>query len=63
EELEKSPDKPSWWKNPIKYTYNDRPVSELDGCVMIISEDDNSMPFDEFDWVEETFNATRYHLG
>lgn len=63
EELQNAEYKPSWWKNPIKFTYHDTPVRELDGCIMIMSSDDNSMNFDEFDWIEDTFNATRTHLG
>jgi hypothetical protein len=63
-EIENSFKKPMWWDKPIQHgKYGNTPVKELDGCVIITSEDDNSMPFDHFDWIENVFNARRYHLG
>jgi hypothetical protein len=56
-------EKPDWWINPVKYHYNNQPVNDLDGKIMIIGEGDNSIPFDHFDWIENIFNATRHHLG
>lgn len=55
--------KPDWWNNPLKYYYNNQPISDLDGKIMIVGESDNSIPYDHFDWIENTFNATRHHLG
>ena len=55
--------KPDWWTNPLKYYYNNQPISDLDGKIMIVGESDNSIPYDHFDWIENTFNATRHHLG
>ncbi len=63
DELENADYKPSWWKKPLQYTYYNVPIRELDGCVIIMSCDDNSMNYDEFEWLEDTFNATRTHLG
>lgn len=55
--------KPEWWANPIKFHYNDQPVGDLDGKIIIIGTEDNSIPYDHFDWIEHVFNATRHHLG
>lgn len=41
--------------------YND--VVELDGCIIVLSEYDNSIPYEDFDKIEKMFNANRYHLG
>lgn len=62
-ELEATPHKPDWWENPLPFVWNSTSITSIDGCVMIESTDDNSIPFDEFDWIEETFHARRYHLG
>jgi hypothetical protein len=64
-EIEKKAKKPDWWINPLNYYsygYN-KPISSLDGKIMLFSSDDNSIPYEQFDWIEETFNADRYHLG
>lgn len=63
EEIEALPEKPDWWNNPIKYHYNNQPVNDLDGKIIILGEGDNSIPYDHFNWIENTFNATRHHLG
>ena len=55
--------KPDWWTNPIKYHYNDMTVNDLDGSVMILGDGDNSFRWEDVDWIEETFNTTRRHLG
>lgn len=38
-------------------------ITSLDGCIVVLSEGDNTMPYDDFDQIEELFNAERYHLG
>jgi len=63
DEINTQDEKPDWWVNPHKYHYSEQSTGDLDGKIMIISEDDNSMPFDHFDWIENTFKATRHHLG
>ena len=63
EETEALEVKPDWWNNPLKYYYHNQPISDLDGKIMIVGESDNSIPYDHFDWIENTFNATRHHLG
>jgi hypothetical protein len=62
-EVETQDEKPDWWVNPTKYHYNDQPLNDLDGKIIIVGEEDNSMPFDHFDWIENVFNAKRHHLG
>jgi hypothetical protein len=61
--LEKCKNKPVWWNNPEKYSYMDITVQELDGKIIIVGESDNSIPYEEWDWIRSTFNATNYHLG
>lgn len=62
-EFESIEEKPDWWINPLKYYYNNQPIQELDGKIIIIGEGDNSIPYDHFDWIENIFNARRHHLG
>lgn len=38
-------------------------VVDLDGCIIVLSEYDNSIPHDDFEQIESMFNADRYHLG
>jgi len=63
DEIKAQDEKPDWWVNPHKYHYNEQPTDDLDGKIIIMGEGDNSMPYDHFDWIERTFNATRHHLG
>lgn len=62
-EVEAMDVKPEWWINPNKFHYNEQPVNDLDGKIIIVGEDDNSISCDHFDWIENTFNAQRHHLG
>lgn len=50
--------KPTVWDVP----YSDD-VTRLDGCVLVVSEDDNSIPFDTFSKINELFNGWNVHLG
>ena len=56
-------EKPEWWTDPLKFHHNDQSINDLDGKIIILGEDDNSIPYDHFDWIENTFNARRHHLG
>lgn len=38
-------------------------IEDLDGCILVLSEDDNSIPYEDMNKIEEMFNCTRYHLG
>ncbi len=38
-------------------------VEDLEGCVIVLSKDDNSIPYDTWDIINEMFNGTNYHLG
>jgi hypothetical protein len=62
EEIEYSESKPDWWFKPDG-DYNSTSVEEIDGCVIILSEDDNSISSKHMDLLEGMFNATRLHLG
>lgn len=62
-EILESKEKPEWWKEPWKYSYNSSLIKNLDGCVLIFSSDDNSIPYELFDIIERKLNADRRHLG
>lgn len=38
-------------------------VRNLDGKVLVVSEDDNSIPYDSWDKINELFNGWNIHLG
>lgn len=38
-------------------------VEDLDGCVLVLSEEDNSIPYDTWDAIRSAFNCKNYHLG
>lgn len=38
-------------------------VEDLDGCIIVLSEDDNSIPYETWDEINTLFNGTNYHLG
>lgn len=38
-------------------------VEDLDGCILVESESDNSIPYDTWDLINSTFNGVNYHLG
>ena len=46
-----------------KYLYYYGSVEQLDGCILVLSEGDNSIPYDTWDAINDTFNGTNYHLG
>jgi hypothetical protein len=61
-EIESSDEKPSWW-NPDMTHGRYKDVREMDGCVIIMSDGDNQIPYDQFDRIEYAFHAQRFHLG
>lgn len=44
------------------WSYSDD-VVDLDGCIVVLSEYDNSIPYDDFDKIDDMFNGRHYHLG
>ena len=48
--------KDNWWNKAYG-------VGTEKGDIIIISAEDNSIPYEFFDVIEEFFNATSYHLG
>lgn len=38
-------------------------VDSLDGTVLLLSESDNSIPYETFEIINSMFNGTNYHLG
>lgn len=38
-------------------------VRNLDGKVLVVSEDDNSIPYESWDKIRELFNGWNIHLG
>lgn len=54
-------------KDRFDYDYcnldNLNDLNDLDGKLMLFSEDDNSIPYEDFEKIEELFNAERIHLG
>lgn len=38
-------------------------IEELDGCILVLSCDDNSIPYETWDTINDLFNGTNYHLG
>lgn len=63
QEIESQTNKPDWWINPFEYNHNKTSLNELDKKIIILSTDDNSIPYEQFDWIENMFNAKKYHLG
>lgn len=56
--------KPLWWNEPWKVGYGfNKLIKELEGQIIIISESDNSIPFDAWGDINYTLNAHNYHLG
>lgn len=49
---------PSWW-NPKE----EETLQYLDGKILIISTEDNSIPYDTFDIITELLNGFHIHLG
>ena len=49
---------PSWWNPDERET-----LQYLDGKVLIISEGDNTIPFETFDIITELLNGFHIHLG
>lgn len=49
---------------PTVWNVNKREdVRELDGKVLVVSTDDNSIPYDTWDQIRELFNGWNVHLG
>lgn len=48
---------PSWW-NPKEDT-----IQGLNGKVLLLSRDENSIPFESFDFINEILNGYNLHLG
>lgn len=46
-----------------KYSYYYGSIEQLDGYILVLSECDNSIPYDTWDTINDTFNGTNYHLG
>lgn len=46
-----------------KYSYYYGSVEQLDGCILVLSEYDNSIPYETWDTINALFNGTNYHLG
>ena len=46
---------------PVK-AYNP-PLQELDGKIIVLSESDNTIPFETFDIIDNVLNGKHYHLG
>ena len=46
-----------------KYFYEVYDLKDLDGAIMLISEDDNSIPYEDFYKIESLFDAYHIHLG
>lgn len=38
-------------------------VTKLDGCILVVSEDDNSIPYEIWDKIRDLFNGWNIHLG
>ena len=38
-------------------------IEELDGCILVLSCNDNSIPYETWDTINDLFNGTNYHLG
>lgn len=38
-------------------------IEKLDGCILVLSCDDNSIPYDTWDTINDLFDGTNYHLG
>ena len=49
---------PSWWNPKEEDT-----IQGLNGKVLVLSDGENSMPFDSFDFINEVLNGYNIHLG
>lgn len=38
-------------------------VEDLEGCIIVLSKDDNSIPYETWDIINKIFNGINYHLG
>ena len=64
DEIEESEEKPEWWADPLKtYPYNNTPITDLDGKIIIVGKSDNSIPYEQFEWIGDTFNVISHHMG
>lgn len=62
-EIEALKNKPDWWIRPWLYHYNSTLITELDGCVILVGSDDNSIPYDIWEIINSQLNGRNYHLG
>lgn len=63
-EIQDSEDFPKWWVDPFTESKDFRyDIRELNNNIIIMSTDDNSIPYEYFDILESHFNAKRFHLG
>lgn len=46
-----------------RYSYYYGSIEQLNGCILVLSNGDNSIPYDTWDAINDTFNGTNYHLG
>jgi hypothetical protein len=64
QEIKESGDKPEWWNEPWKYvSFNRSTIDSLDGKIIIKGSDDNSIPYDIWNYINGKLNAKNYHLG
>lgn len=51
-------------KTPVRWNIpENEDVSKLDGHLFVVSSDENSIPYDTWDQINETFNGWNIHLG
>lgn len=62
-EIEAEETKPDWWITPWKHHHNPTLVKELDGCTIITGSDDNSIPYNIWDIINNQLSGNNYHLG
>ena len=62
-EIEQQSIKPKWWDNAIQNTFPYNSIQDLDGKIIIIGIADNSIPYEQWDWINNTLNAYNIHLG
>ena len=56
-------DMKTYWEEHYSYEINRIKDKNINDVIVIESTDDNSIPYALFDFIEETFNAGRLHLG
>lgn len=62
EEFQKTHDKLSVdFLRPYAEGYGD--IEDFEGCIVLIGTDDNSIPYEDWNKINELFNGRNYHLG